>query len=199
MYSILQSRVNRYILDQLLVSNPILENINGSLYVSCDEYDEIYISCGSTRITDSLEYLISKGKTKCCGKEIIAHILKIYGFDNSLFGHKILDFTLNIINYRAYCSLNGFVIGNEETGDRLLLLLLCDPFRFITMMDQKIRVSKVGILFDILKYCIHDLVCVHNTKWLYICQLLADGVLINDVWNIVVSKYLDILINCVLV
>lgn len=79
MYSILRSKAQSYILDQVLVAYPSVLD-DDKLYILSSK-DQITSDKQTSGTSHMLEDLIYLGKTKCCGQELISQVLRIYGVD----------------------------------------------------------------------------------------------------------------------
>lgn len=189
MYQILQSKVEKYILGQLALNDHTISHIDEKLYIS-------NLPMASKH---NLEWIFWMKRVKCGLKEMILQVLKIYGVDVEYTDDLCYKTPLGICQ-KLECEiksthpisfyLNDILIGNE-LGDRFLLLLLYDPLKLITIMD--LQSPQIISLFDTINYNIQQILHISIINYLSIWQLVTNGELVEDVVNIVISKYIQLL------
>lgn len=186
MYSILQSQAKRH----------ILNNIDRAESYILDKPNTSYIIYANDTIF-SLDFMIRSGFIKCSGIELISQILQIYGVyiwhtDNYYYkdysnNDKVLKCE---IKEKCIFHINDICLYSTNCN-KMLLLLLTDPLKCIKLCN--FEDPKIKDLFDTLQHTIQQKESTAIIKyWLISCFYIGCP-LVEDVSNIILTKYIQLL------
>lgn len=189
MYSILQDKAKKYIVDN---------------YLYCGTFDDIRVYSN-----DSDPY-INNNKCNIEGliyldldhspMELIVKVFEIYGVnvwcahEEYYYKNMMGDDSLLTFNMKDTTWYHSWHINNLLLPQGTLSLLLSDPLEFIQIMSTDIHQTNTSDLFDTLDYHIHKKTSIWVINYWLFTQLFATSPLIEDIQLLIMNRYIQLLL-----
>lgn len=201
MYSILQSRAKKYVLDSILEKDACIRVVNMKPYMVWGDDPDTWFA---------LDSMIDQRQMKYAAKELMIKVFKIYGtpiwssygryyYKGSLGDRRLLTFRIikkwYDVDFQYY--INEFRLHEEKEDKKYdeLLWLLVDPLNFMQVNAFRIYSSDAKNFFDTLMLNIMRIVDTSIvTYWLVEC-LFETGVFVQDVKGIILATYIELLVK----